>query len=64
MKKLFNDNAKTIALLAIAGCVVMGIVLYKQSHKKPCNPQLNGKTKVATEEVPAENEETANAETK
>lgn len=62
MKKFFNDNAKTIALLAIAGCVVMGIVLYKQSHKKTCNPQLNGNTKVATEEVPAETEE--NAETK
>ncbi len=39
MKKFFNDNLKTIALLALAGCVVMGVVLYKQNSKqKPCAP--------------------------
>ena len=49
MKKLFNDNAKTIALLALAGCVVLGIVLYKQSHKKPCNPAIEDNTKIKVE---------------
>ena len=58
MKKLFNDNAKTIAIVALIGCVVLAVVLYKQNKKnKPCTPALDTTTKVATEpaaETPAE----------
>ena len=58
MKKLFNDNAKTIALLAIAGCVVLGVVLYNKSRKqKPCNPAIADNTKEKVEpaaETPAD----------
>ena len=58
MKKLFNDNAKTIAIVALIGCAVLAVVLYKQNKKnKPCNPALDAPTKVATEpaaETPAE----------
>lgn len=55
MKKLFNDNAKTIALLALAGCVAMGVVLYRQNKKnKPCAPapELPAAGKVKMEENP------------
>ena len=58
MKKLFNDNAKTIAIVALIGCVVLAVVLYKQNKKnKTCTPALDTTTKVATEpaaETPAE----------
>ena len=60
MKKFFNDNAKTIALLALAGCVAMGIVLYNKNRKqKPCAPApelpADGKVKVEETTEPAGN---------
>lgn len=33
MKKLFNDNAKTIAIMALIACAVMGYMLYNKSRK-------------------------------
>ena len=58
MKKLFNDNAKMIAVAALVGCAVLGYMLYKQNRK----PQTLPDGKVKTEKLPDETEQTEKSE--
>lgn len=62
MKKLFNDNAKTIAIVALVGCAVMAYMIYKHNKEfhggsRRLNDYSDGKIKV--EKAQSETTETA-----